>query len=90
VEQDHWAASIGAKYNDKMRTRAGSGALTEANSTDSSTVFDLNAEYEIVEGARVFGTVHNLFNEEYIAAARPAGLRPGAPQIVFVGLKAAF
>jgi Fe(3+) dicitrate transport protein len=90
VEQDDWAASVGMKYTDQMRTVAGSGALTENNSTDSSTVFDLNGEVEVVEGARLFGTVHNLFEEEYIAAARPAGLRPGAPQIVFVGLKAAF
>lgn len=90
VEQEDWAASVGMKYTDKMRTVAGSGVLTENNSTDSSTVFDVNGEIEVVEGARVFGTVQNLFEEEYIAAARPAGLRPGAPQIVFVGLKAAF
>jgi Fe(3+) dicitrate transport protein len=90
IEQDDWAASISAKYNQKMRIVAGSGALTENNSTDSSTVFDLNGEVEVVEGARVFGTVQNLFEEEYIAAARPAGFRPGAPQIVFVGLKTTF
>ncbi len=90
VEQDDLATSISAKYNDKMRTRAGSGALTESNSTDSNTVFDVNGEVEIVEGTRVFGTIQNLFDEKYIAAARPAGLRPGAPQIVFVGLKTTF
>jgi Fe(3+) dicitrate transport protein len=90
VEQDDWAASISAKYNQKIRTVAGSGPLNETNSTDSNTVFDVNGEVEVSEGARVFGTVQNLFNEKYIAAARPAGFRPGAPQIVFVGLKTTF
>lgn len=90
VEDGGWKASIGAKYMAEMRTVAGSGPLREDRKTDANTVFDLNGEYELVEGVRAFGTVQNLFDEEYIAARRPAGLRPGAPQILFAGVKASF
>jgi Fe(3+) dicitrate transport protein len=90
VEDDNWLVTVSGKYMDKMRTVAGSGPLLESESTDRSFTVDLYAETEIKDGVRPFVSVNNVFDQTYIAARRPAGLRPGAPRLVYGGVKASF
>jgi Fe(3+) dicitrate transport protein len=90
IEDKHWLASIGAKYNDRMRTVAGSGPLLESASTDRSFVVDFYVEMEVAHNVRPFFSVSNVFDETYIAARRPAGLRPGAPMLAYGGVKVEF
>jgi len=90
IEDDDWLVTLSGKYMDKVRTVAGSGPLLESESTDRSFTFDIYAETEIKEGVRPFVSVTNLFDETYVAARRPAGLRPGAPRLVYSGIKASF
>jgi Fe(3+) dicitrate transport protein len=72
-------------YVDSMPT-AGSDAGIQ--NTDAHVVFDLEIAYKLKEdSARIFVLVQNLFDEEYIVAARPAGARPGMPQTVLAGVK---
>ena len=73
-----------------VRTVAGQGDLLPTASTDASVVVDANAEYAIVENLRLFVSANNLFDEDYIASRRPSGVRPGAPQVVFAGVKVTF
>lgn len=80
-----WELHLSGKYMDEMRTEAGSGSITDG--TDAHFVVDVAAEYEIREGARLFTTVDNVFDREYVAAGRPAGARPGKPFTVLAGLK---
>jgi Fe(3+) dicitrate transport protein len=90
VEDDLWLINVSGKYTGKMRTIAGQGAYLENASTDGSFVVDINAEYEFYGNTRAYLAVNNLFDEVYIASRRPSGLRPGAPRIVWAGLKYAF
>lgn len=90
VEHDEWLVNLTARYTDQMRTSAGKGALTEANSTDANWVLDAAAEYEFIPHTRVFVTANNLLDEVYVAAARPSGVRPGEPMSVFAGVKHEF
>lgn len=85
-----WEMHVAGKYVDEMRTQAGTGSIPEGQGTDSHFIVDLAGEYEVLAGTRVFGTVDNLFDTEYVAARRPAGARPGKPLTALIGLKFEF
>ena len=82
-----WGVSMGGKYVDDMRSVAGSGAIPANQLIESHWVFDAAAEYDITDQVTAFTTAENLFDEEYTAARRPAGLRPGMPFSIMAGLK---
>mgnify|MGYP003386196196 CR=1 FL=1 len=89
LETPIWGISGSAKYIDEMRTVAGSGAIPANLRTDAHWVFDLAGEYAVTDKVRAFTTIENVFDAEYIAARRPAGVRPGLPLSVFGGIKIA-
>ncbi|MEM1041604.1 MAG: TonB-dependent receptor [Bacteroidota bacterium] len=75
------------------RDRAGQGTIPESERIDARLLFDASAEAALpvtVGGARLSGTVtvRNLTDEVYVAARRPAGLRPGLPRTLLFGLRA--
>ena len=90
VEDELWLINLSGKYTGKQRTVAGRGAFLENASLDASFVVDATAEYEFYKNARAFMQVNNVFDEVYIASRRPSGLRPGAPRMVWGGLKYSF
>jgi len=87
LEHDDFSIRIESHYVDAMRTNAGQAGERATERTDSHFVFDLHGEVPIFERAALFASVHNLFDEEYIVARRPAGVRPGAPRLFFAGVK---
>lgn len=90
VVDDKWEIHLAVTYVDEMRTTAGSGAIPAGEGTDSHFVVDIAGEYEFYKGVRAFASVNNLFDEEYVAARRPAGARPGAPLLALAGIKYSF
>ncbi len=89
LETATWGISASAKYVDEMRTVAGSGAIPANQRTDAHWVFDMAGEYAVTDKLRAYTTIENVFDAEYIAARRPAGVRPGLPLSVFGGIKIA-
>ncbi len=90
IEADKWMVNVGGKYMDEMRTKAGSGSIPVGQGTDAHFVVDLAGEYEVYKRTRLFVTVDNITDAEYVAARRPAGARPGKPRTVLAGLKIKF
>ena len=82
--------NISGKYISGMRTQAGQEALTTANSIDGYWVADVSAHYAISRNIKLFSSLTNAFNETYAVAARPAGLRPGMPRALTVGIRGNF
>lgn len=68
-----------------MRTKAGQGALVPFESVDSHVVWDMLANWRFTERFSSYVKVDNLFDETYIAARRPAGVRPGLPRTAYLG-----
>lgn len=89
VESKKYSVNASAAFTDRMRTRAGQGAIPDFESTDAHMVVDLGAAYTIYGNTKLMLIVRNLFDATYIAARRPAGLRPGLPRSVSLGLKTA-
>jgi len=73
-----------------MRTVAGQGTIQSNESTDSYLLLDIAFGYDITEKANVFANIRNLTNETYIVSRRPAGVRPGLPQMITAGLNITF
>ena len=85
VLADKFSANIAANYVGKMRTVAGQGAFIPAESIDAHTVWDFAARWNFTDRLAAYVKVDNLFDETYIAARRPAGVRPGLPRTGYVG-----
>lgn len=90
IENKKSSLTISGKFTDEMRTVAGKGEIAPEEKTDANFVTDIVAEHEVAQGARIFLGAFNIFDETYIAARRPAGVRPGAPQTFLAGLKYKF
>lgn len=78
---------LNAGYQGETRTVAGSGPIPDDESTDARWVFDLSADYIINRNVNLFMRVENLLDEEYVAARRPAGARPGKDRTTVLGLR---
>ena len=85
-----WGLNALLNYVSEARDTPGQGAIPATESIDARTIVDLSAYYEIAEGIRLKAKVENLFDESYLAARRPAGLRPGKPQEVLFGFEVRF
>lgn len=83
---DRFGGQLAANWVDQVRTVSGQGAIPASEAIESRWVADLAAWYQLTERVELRANVRNLFDETYAVAARPAGLRPGAPRAVTVGV----
>ena len=86
LEHGPFESSIAANYVGEMRTRAGQGVAEPASIIDSHVVVDAIARWRFKENWSTYIKIDNLLDETYVAARRPAGLRPGLPRTAFVGV----
>lgn len=86
---DLWSVGISAVGATRMRTVAGQGAIPEGSGTDSYVVLNATAEAAFTPVARVYAGLQNLTDRRYITARRPAGVRPGLPRTVVIGVRLA-
>ncbi|NOX69221.1 MAG: TonB-dependent receptor [Gammaproteobacteria bacterium] len=86
IEHERFGLSLSANYVGKMRTVAGQGPYIAAESIDSRVVWDMLARWHFTESLSTYIKVDNLFDDVYVAARRPAGLRPGLDRTAYIGL----
>ena len=83
---ERWRINVAANFVGKMRTKAGQGPFDPQETIDSHTVWDVVASWQFTDSFSSYVKVDNLFDETYIAARRPAGVRPGLPRTAYLGL----
>jgi Fe(3+) dicitrate transport protein len=86
IETDQWRAHAQIARAGAMRTEPGRGAIADGTGTDSHTSLDLTLGYSLFRGFEMFVQGRNLTDETYVAARRPAGLRPGMPRTMLAGI----
>ncbi|NIL93155.1 MAG: TonB-dependent receptor [Woeseiaceae bacterium] len=86
IDAERWRVNVAANYLSQLRTKAGQGAFDPAESIDSRIVWDAMASWRFTEHVSAYLKVDNLFDETYIAARRPAGVRPGLPRTAYLGI----
>jgi Fe(3+) dicitrate transport protein len=85
-----WGLFVAGSYVDEMRTQAGQGAIPEEESIEDHLVVDASGDYRFRRHYRAFVQVRNLTDEIYVAARRPAGLRPGLSRTFLAGFGMSF
>ena len=90
VAANNWQVSLLVKYIGEMQEAAGEGVTLSGKTTDSYTVVDLSASYDLAQYGSVYLKVDNLTDETALVSRRPFGARPSKPQQLFVGYKYQF
>lgn len=72
-----------------MRTRAGQGPIEPGASTDAFLVLGLSGEFRATPWGTVYGAIENVTDNQYIVSRHPAGVRPGLPRTIHVGIRVA-
>ena len=85
-----WRVGVTSNYVSEARSEAGSGSIIASERIDNRWVTDLTAAIEFTPGAELYLRVDNIMDEEYLAARRPAGLRPGMPRTAMIGMRISF
>ena len=81
-------ADFTLSYVSETRAMAGQGAIPANQVIDSRVLVDGVAYFEVVPDQIILKTkVENAFNNDFIAARSPAGIRPGAARRFFVGVE---
>ena len=88
----HKRASLffNTKYQGDIGTVPGAEDTVPGERIDGFMVFDLSANVIINKFLSANLSVSNVFDNKYAVAARPAGLRPGAPRMINFGVRADF
>ena len=86
-ERGTWSGRMTASGTSDMRTVAGRGTIPSGQGTDAFVVLGAGIEYELSPGATAHVAVENLGDARYVVARRPAGLRPGLPRTLQLGLR---
>lgn len=89
-QHHRYAMHVNGRYNSAMRLEAGQDALTREEATDANLTVDISTSVQVHQKIALSFQVINATNAIYIAAQRPAGVRPGTPRIVMAGLQANF
>jgi Fe(3+) dicitrate transport protein len=79
---------LACNFIDKMRTKPGKGPIPQGEGTDRHLILDFSARYHISPKISAYVSIKNLTDQVYIAARRPAGLRPGLPRTFEAGVSA--
>jgi Fe(3+) dicitrate transport protein len=80
------SANLSANYASEVRALAGQGGIPGNQLIDARWVLDAVANYKVSETVSAYVKIDNLLDEVYVAARRPAGLRPGMDRQVSVGV----
>lgn len=86
LEGQSLGLNLAASYVGKMRTIAGQGDYLPSETVASHVVWDLVGRWQFSDNFSSYLKVDNLFDVTYVAARRPAGLRPGLDRTAWVGL----
>jgi Fe(3+) dicitrate transport protein len=82
VEANLWSINLSNRYNGSFRTIAGQGDYTDGKFIPSYIVSDVNFTYKLGQKWELGLSALNVFNNTYLVATVPAGLRPGHPMMI--------
>ncbi|MGH1363500.1 MAG: TonB-dependent receptor domain-containing protein [Calditrichia bacterium] len=78
---------VSMRYAAAAPTIAGQGNRPDSEFTDAYAVFDASLEYSFNQRYQIVMLTKNLTDLTYVAARRPAGIRPGLPRTLMLGFR---
>ena len=89
-EAPQWSYDLNLRGMSAMRTTASQGAVDPNQSTDAMAVLDMGIRHQAHGHLEWFAGITNVFNDTYVVARRPYGLRPGMPRAFRAGATVTF
>ena len=86
LQHERFNVNLAANFIGQMRTKAGQGEYVPGESIDSHVVVDFMAAFSFTQNLATYVKIDNLLDETYVAARRPAGVRPGLPRTAYLGI----
>lgn len=86
AEIGKFAINATYKFRGDFRNSPGQGKIEEKDLVPAVGIMDFSASYSFNNHLKGFVTAQNLFNKTYLANLTPAGLRPGIPRFMAVGI----
>ena len=83
LEKGPFSAFLSANYVGDVCTTPACGALEK---TQSATLFDLAAHYQLLQNLQLYAVAENLSDEIYIAGRQPYGARANKPRSLTFGV----
>ena len=71
-----------------MRAQAGNEDINSVEHIPAFLIIDCVAKFHVNQNISINLNIQNLTNKAYVVALRPAGLRPGLPRIIQLGINA--
>jgi Fe(3+) dicitrate transport protein len=90
IGKENWKLNASMLYQSEMRNIPGEGSIDRADLIEAHTVVDISASYYVLKNLQLYSTFDNVLNEQYVAAVKPYGFRPGKPRSINVGAKYQF
>jgi Fe(3+) dicitrate transport protein len=84
---ERWKGYATLNYTDEMLTSPAQGEIPVTVKTDDYLLLDLSGEYTLFRNFRATAQVRNVTDEAFIVARRPAGVRPGMPRTLLLGVR---
>ncbi|MDO5615167.1 MAG: TonB-dependent receptor [Cruoricaptor ignavus] len=75
------------RYRGEFRMVPGVGEIPENQKVPEMNILDASASYAFNKNITLYTTAQNLLNKTYLASLNPAGLRPGMPRFVSIGVR---
>ena len=75
------------KARSDFRIKPGKGEIQENQKVPKMNILDVSARYAFNKNFTLYVTGQNVLNKIYIASLYPAGLRPGMPRFVSLGIQ---
>lgn len=92
--KDRWSGNFGFNYVSEQFTDFQNTEAAAANGQSglipSYMVWDLNVSHNLTQSTRVYTSVRNLFDKQYISSRAPQGIFPGMGRMAEVGLEVRF
>ena len=90
VDTERWMGYATLSFTDEMLTEPGQGEVPVTSRTDDYLTLDLSGEVTVWRNLRATAQLRNATDETYVVARRPAGVRPGMPRTLLLGVRWAF
>jgi Fe(3+) dicitrate transport protein len=90
LDTERWMGYATLNFTDEMLTEPGQGDIPATQRTDDYLTLDLSGEVAVWGNLRATAQLRNATGETYIVARRPAGVRPGMPRTLLLGVRWVF
>ena len=90
LEHAKYELNLSGRFNGEFRTLAGSGDIPNDELVASNFIIDFSAKYHFSKKLSLTSNVINMLNKTYAVSRVPAGLRPGHPFGINLGLEFRF